>query len=284
MFGSPTRFSKLKFAATVIGALAVVPTNIFATALPLTDAGILTVAAQGNLVGVTTIPTCINWGGGSTCAGASHNMGVSGTSNLFSAPSTGTIKDLSMFPPPTLVGFETVNGAGAIAGNIVTFDMTGVLISTFGDCTSNAANNSCSPANSPFTFSEDGTGGPGSDVTIKFTVFLDAYTCPGGVAGTSGGCNDTNTGFTLYKAQFSTDQSGTLNGSGACAGVAVDITNILNCEAAAGPFAGMTPGTITATWSATESPVTATPEPISFILFGSGLIGVAVFGRRSRRA
>jgi hypothetical protein len=279
-----TRSTKLTILSLAAWAIAFQPTNILANPLPLSDSGILTVTSQGNLLDWTTTPACFNWGGGTGCAGATHNMAVTGATNLFSAPATGAIRDFSSFPPPTLVAFEAVNGAGSLAGDIINFDMTGTMISPFGDCTSNAAGNSCSPANSPFTLSEDGVGGPGSDVTIKFTVFLNAYTCPGGVTGTTGGCNSSNTLFTPYKAQFKFDVNGTMTGAGACSGVAADITNILNCENATGPFAGMTPGTITVDgWSATESPVTA-PEPAGFALFGSGLIGVFLFGRRFRRS
>jgi hypothetical protein len=263
------RFVSLKLVALAAAALAISPTNIFATALPITDSGILTIAnLGGTLVGVTSSPTtCINWAGGSTCvANTQHQYSVSGVSNLFSttASANDLIKDLPSLPPPTLTDFLQVQGAGAIVGSIAMFDLTSVPLTAggagFGNCLSNAANNSCSPPGSPFTFQESSTG---TDVTVSFSTQLLAYT------GTSA------SGTTAYTGTFSTDQALVLNGSGACNGLAANITNILSCEAAG--------GTIAATWSATLAP-SATPEPISFILFGSGLIGVAVFGRRFRRS
>jgi PEP-CTERM motif len=78
------------------------------------------------------------------------------------------------------------------------------------------------------------------------------------------------------------------------AGPTVNIANIMIFEATAAQTtaAGLGPigqgGTIKSTWSVTESPTTSstppTPEPISFVLFGSGLVGVALYSRRFRRS
>src|ERR1035441_5765471 len=108
-----TRFHRLTLTAGAFIGLALGATNMFATALPVVlDGGILQLGnLSGSLVGVTTNSFCINWGGGSTCAGATHSMNVSGSSSLFSFPSTGTIKDISAFPPPTLVDFKDVTGS-----------------------------------------------------------------------------------------------------------------------------------------------------------------------------
>jgi hypothetical protein len=255
MRASQTWLKRSTFLAVAGIALAVSPTNIFATALPLSDSGILEISNLGGaLVGITTSPVCINWGGGSTCvAGTTHQMSVSGVSNLFStAPSaTDQIKDLPSFPPPTLTVFQTVLGAGAVAAQTINFDLTSVLTNGgFGNCASNAPLNSCSPPNSPFTFSEDATG---TQVALSFTVTLNAYT------GTSA------TGATAYIGVFSTQQSGTLSGTGACNGLLANITNILACEAAG--------GTINATWSATESPVPSTTKhPAITKTFGASTI------------
>jgi len=276
-----TRVQKLltTSAAALIG-LALGSSSAFATGLPITDTGILQIGNVSSvLVGVGTIPFCINWGGGSTCvAGTTHQMAVSGSSNLFSTAPSASDKITDMLGVVPIVAWEQVVGAGAVSGSIVNFDLTSMPNTNggagFGVCNNNL-NNSCSPPNSPFTFSTDGLG----QVTIAFSTLMNAYTCPGGVVGTSGGCNSTNTGFTGYRGSFTTQFSGTLVGTGACNGLAVNIINILSCE---GNVAN--PGTIQATWSATESPIPQSPEPISFVLFGSGLVGVALLGRRIRKA
>jgi len=123
-------------------------------------------------------------------------MSVAGASNLFSTAtnSTDQIKDIAGFGPVTL--FETVSGAGALAGQTVNFDLLSVTLTDggagFGNCASNAGGNSCSPAGSPFTFTEDPTG---TQVSISFSTLLSAYT------GTSAG------GTTAYSGIFSTQLS-----------------------------------------------------------------------------
>lgn len=185
-------------------------------------------------------------------------MDVSGPSDLFQV-GTGTITDVSNAPLP-LIAFETVPGAGALSGQTINFDLTSIPTSsaTVGNCTSNAAFNSCTPAFSPITLAEDSTG---LQVTITFTTLIDGYT------------GSSLSGSTAYRALFTTQQSGTLVGLVNCAGLPANITNILSCEAAG--------GTITATWSATESPLGqgipgggGAPEPASMFLIGAGLPGL----------
>jgi len=151
-------------------------------------------------------------------------------------------------PPPTVVDFLQVQGAGALAGSIIMFDLTALVGNagaTIGNCGSNAPYNSCSPAGSPFTYQENSTG---TGVTVTFNTQLDGYT------GTSG----TNySAATPYTGIFSMDQNGTLSGAGACNGLISSITNILACQGEGGTIAG--------TWSAmlapASIPVTGTCPP-----------------------
>lgn len=93
----------------------------FADILPIGDAGVLVISnATGTVLGLTTSPTlCLNFGGGTTCAGATHPMTVSGTSSIF-ALGGGTIEDVSTTP---ITAFETVPGAGLEAGKTIDFDL-----------------------------------------------------------------------------------------------------------------------------------------------------------------
>jgi len=244
--------------AVIFGALVVGPIGAFAMALPLSDSGILILSnVQGTGVGITSVPTCINWGGGTTCVpGTQHQMAVSGYSNIFiTAGVTNLIKDLPAVPPPTTVTDFMIVYAAISPGPQIEFDLTSIPVNgpvSGGNCTSNAPLNSCTPAYSPYTFVEDITG---TQVTISFSALMNAYI--GGSA----------SGFTPYRAVFSTHQSGTLIGAGACNGIAVSITNILRCETAG--------GTIFATWSATASPTAGVAGPLTITTtsVGNGTVG-----------
>lgn len=252
------------------GLVALAPAHVFATALPIgsltpPDSGELDISnISGTLVGVTSLPPCINWSGGTTCPTplTTTNFNVGGNSALFSttASATDQIRNVGAPPPPTETTFETVLGGTAVGGATVNFDLVSIVTNagaSAGNCTSNAALNTCTPHDSPFTFTENGTG---TGIVISFEVLLDAYT------GTSA------SGYTPYAAEFITPGISTFSGSGACAGQAASITEVQACEGAG--------GTITAGFTATEQP--STPEPISIALFGSGLLALSLIGRRRR--
>jgi len=264
----PSLFRAFTLPALAMALCTFAASGAFATALPITDTGLLKISgAPGTSLGITSISPCISFVGGTTCAGATHNTSVgSGGSNLFAANSTGTIKDIGTTFP--ISQFETVSGAGALLGQTVNFDLTSLHVnaSTIGTCSGpnvNNAFNTCAPIGSPFTFSENSTG---TQVSLSFSALLNAYT------GTAA------TGVTSYAAGFGTQLSGTLTGSGACSGLTANISNILACESAG--------GTIISTWSATELPFagSSTPEPGTLLLMGSGLAGLAAYIRRFKRS
>lgn len=266
-----TAVSRWILTGLILMGLAFGANDAHANALLIADSGILDISNQtGTLIGLTTDPSsCINFGGGGTCAGTTHTMLVSGISNLF-FPSTGTIKDFSLAP---VTFFEMVTGVGLELGNTINFDLTSILKNgptTNGICAGAIADqalNTCTPANAPFTLSEDITG---KQVTIQFAALLNAYT------------GASTTGVTPYEGLFTLQESGVLAGSGACAGLTANITNILTCEAGG--------GTIVSTWSASESPVststTTTPEPTYVFFIGSGFFSLILarhFRRRQER-
>jgi hypothetical protein len=214
----------------------------YATELPITDSGNLAISnIEGLVVGITNAPLCINFGGGGSCAFGGAQMSVSGHSSLFSIATSAVdqIRNLAA-APPRLIDFMTVQGAGALAGQTIQFDATSIPTSpvTVGNCASNAPLNTCTPAHSPFTFTEDVTG---TQVTIAFDVLLNAYT------------SSSSSGSTPYKARFSTNVSGSVDGFGACSGTVANIVNLLACQAAG--------GIVQATWSATASPGAPPPPP-----------------------
>jgi hypothetical protein len=270
---------RLALVALAGGFLAMVPAHVWANALPIgslvpPDTGELDISnISGTLVGVTSIPPCINWSGGTTCSTplATTNFTVGGNSALFSnTPSaTDQIKNVGTPPPPTETDFETVLGGTAVGGATVHFDLVQIVINSgasAGNCNSNAAFTTCTPHNSPFTFTENSLG---NGITISFTVLLNAYTV------SSAG------GVTPYSASFITPGIQTFSGPGtpgsnACLGQAASITEVQACEGNG--------GTITAGFTAVEQPLASSPEPIGFSLVGSGLLVLGFLGRRRKRA
>jgi hypothetical protein len=263
-----------EFTLAVVGltVLAIGPKEMFANAIPLGGGGVLNASNMpGGLFAITTTAPCISFAAANTCAGATTGIAVSGTDPIFGT--TGTIKDIGTSFP--IVGFKTANLT--IAGGPAIFDLENIVApSGLPLCTFTTSSGSCSTGT--FVFGQNSP----TQVSFSFTTNENGYTV------------SSATGFTPYRGIFTTQLTGNLSAFGCTVSGAQTCTdtigNILIFEAtaaqttAAGLGAIGQSGTFKSTWSATESPnaTTATPEPISFVLIGPGLVGVALYRRRFR--
>lgn len=266
--GGRSRFAKLVYGCSLlIPAMLVIPSHVQAAPINLgTQGGVYNISnINGQLVGVSN--ACINWSSSAPCV-ASPGVGDQGSGDpLDFSIANGSIKDLiagEVFP---VVDFELAPGTGGNVGaTMVHFDLLNLVpSSTTGtnDCTSGATGSNCAPAGSPFFLHQSSA----NSVSISLQVNLEAYT---------GGSGTNYSLATLYTGLFTTQITGTINN--VVNGTPDTIPNILAFLNANSSNA------ITATWSAAESPVTGTPEPMSFLLMGSGLLGAAVLGKRFRRS
>jgi PEP-CTERM motif len=267
-----------QFTLAIVGltVLAVGPREMSATAIPLGGGGVLNASNMaGGVLAITSNSPCLAFSGASTCGGAITGIDLSGTDPIFGT--TGTIKDIGTSVPIT--AFKTANLT--IAGGPATFDLENIITPLgFSSCTFSTILGSCSTGTLVFTQNTL------TQVGVSFSTNEIGY------LGTSA------TGSTPYTGIFTTQYSGNLSQFGCVVSGAQtctdNIANILIFEAtaaqtsAAGLGAIGQGGTVKSTWSVTESPntstTTPTPEPISLVLFGSGLVGVALFSRRFRRS
>ncbi len=259
---SLSRFSP---AFAIIALIALGSATAWATSIPIgPQGGIVAIGnSPGVLVGVSSTgggqTGCINWltpfgGSASPCSTSTvDSMIVSGGDTTdFTIPSTGTIKDVTQ-GTSFISQFETINGP---LGTVF-FDLTSVPSATVpvgNDCTSGAVGSTCVPTGSPFAFHQV----TADQVDVTLAMGLEAYT----------GSN--LTGETPYNAIFSTTLSGRLSD-----GSVVNIPDILNLEI-------NEHGTITSTWSASESP-SAVPEPLMSWFVGAGIVGIVLARRRMSR-
>jgi hypothetical protein len=264
--GGRTRLAKIIYGCTFIIPLMFLATpHGQAAAIVLgTDAGVYNINnIGGQMVGVSN--ACINWSSTITCpttppapSYGDQGTGDGGASPVFTTVN-GTIKDLVASFGFPVVGFET---AGSNQG-LVTFDLTSLAAAVAGpgnNCTTFAVGAICVPPGSSFTLDQTGA----TSISISLQVNLEAYT---------GGSSGTNySAATPYVGVFTTQISGTINNLGVTADTIPNILAFLNANPT---------NAVTSTWSATESPVGA-PEPMTFFLMGSGLLGAAVLGKRFR--
>ena len=246
---------RLVLPAIIFTSFAIAP-SIFATPIVVADGGVLSVSnLAGTMVGISN--ACINWGNPAACqqtTGIQDSASSIDTTDFIGGSTpVDTIKDLTAGELLPVVDFQTAQSP--LPGGVVNFDLISfVMPGASGNCTLTTAPNLCSLAGSPFTFLQQTS----DQVVISFATTEIAYT------GTSA------SGSTPYQGIFSATLSGVLpNGS------TVNIPDILNFIIGG--------GTVTATWSGTDSPASpsAVPEPSQLgFLFGAGLIGIVFLRKR----
>jgi len=181
---------------------------------------------------------------------------------LFTNGATGTIKDLvSPTGPETAFIANTVGGTGSTP---VTYDFMSLIPTGSNVCTTSSDTppfpQACAIAGSAFNVTINSL----SDITVSFGVNLCGYTGASGGVGCSNG--------TLYTGSFdSRFITSFVNGAGVT--VPVTLANLVEAESTVG---------VEDSISATLVPTASTPEPGTELMFGVGLIGLSLMGRRLR--
>jgi len=252
----------LAFTTAALAALAVGPSHVLATPIPYAAGGAFNIGSFSVAVNGTLATGCIDYYNASTGCGTNATVTLNAPSDpIFGtvAVTTGSIKDIGpgqSFPELTAL---TLNG--------FTFDLLSLVFPTPTACPPAATPGSCAIAGSPFVFTQDTIAPPSptSSADVSLTALYCGYT---GSAGTETSTSCTN--GTLYAATFTSHFVGTIDSTG----MAATVANLINIISGG--------GTITDSISGNFTPI-PTPEPISLILFGSGLLGLSLLGRRKSR-
>jgi hypothetical protein len=226
---------QLLFALSIL--ILAAPARIYATPIPLGGGGVLQISnLTGDLLGISNV--CINWNSAAPCTNPPGSVQdtVSGQDPAVFTVGSGplnTIKNLPVGVVTPLLDFMTVQSP--LAGGVVHFDLISITIPAIpagNNCVTFALSAVCNPGGgSPFVLFQQSA----NQIAISFSATEEAYT------GTSG----TNyNAATAYNAIFTTQLSGHLPN-----GQTVTIPNVLLFIAGG--------GTVTATWSATASPVSS---------------------------
>jgi len=267
---------------------------------------------RGNATPITVTNTCV--GQGSPCPGLLNLGNFSIADSLQTNPSppptqVACINFYNTTPAPCVIGSEpaatvTVNNPhdslfsattgtmysidsgqtfpeiGQLVLGTTTFDLDSLVQPNPVACPPATTPGSCAIAGTPFVFQQV-TGGANPTATVTLVENLCAY-----VTGTSSGGSSCSTGTpysATVKTEFDNYIPGTYTASSVCPTseysptlCAATVTNLINIVAAG--------GTITDSASIVLNPTSTTPEPISFVLFGSGLVCLSFLGRRYRRS
>lgn len=242
----PRRF-RVKSAFPALGASAFL-CLAFAGAAPA--ATIITGIA--NITGSVTV-------GATTIDFAAPFIAQSTQTGSFTGETGGTIDDTSLSAPVgtpiDVAPFATFVG-GMV--NPIYFDLTEILpgTGTLAGCT-NAIGVACTPTGSPFTLTQEVL--PSGNTAGIVDVTLNLLGVSGSTDPATGG-SPTTAGFTTQLVLTGTT-----------------VTSILASLSSG--------GTVTSSYSATFDaiPPTTTPEPGTEVLFGAGLIGLSLVGRRRFR-
>ena len=245
------------FASIGMALIAIAPASIFASPIPITGNGDLIKGNQaGSLLAVSSNTPCIAFSGSApACAGTATAFSVSGGDPIFKVGNTGSIKDIASTP---LTAFETVQ---LTTGGPAIFDLLNI-IAPLGLPACNTSTTSGACTTGTFSFLQQ------TPTQVVISLALNEL-----------GYVGTNAGATSYLGVFSTTLSGNLNSFG-CVGFSNctdTIGNILAWEAGAGH-------SLSSSWSATESPVSGVPEPMTLSMMGVGLLGLGLISRRRKQS
>jgi len=222
---------------------------------------------NGGGLSVSVTSTCINFYNslnpdicpGNGTSGAPNNnpnaftIGEPSDPKLFTNTDGATIKDLPGVTTSMTNWISVPAGSAGTDGVAVTFDLTGVIVPSGVACPGNTASGplpaSCAIGDFVFTQDDFSNGGGLGNVTVSFATTAIGYT-------------GTNATSTPYRFNFSSQFTDT------------SVANLIN------QFIAGTP--VNDSVSISASPLAGVPEPSAYLLFGSGLVGLAFFGKRVR--